>query len=68
MIRIIVQTDDASMAANVGGNVLTTMRTFDVELPELEEFLRGADKKYMHRQAIGIELIGFASITEAKRG
>jgi hypothetical protein len=59
VIRIIVQTDDAQMAANVGGHVHTEHRTFDVDLPELEAFLREPhDQKwtYAHRQVIGVQL------------
>lgn len=61
-IRIIVRTDDAAMACNVGGTVLSEFRTFDVELPELEAFLRGQpvahpSTKYDHRQVIGVEIV-----------
>ena len=55
MIRIIVQTDDANMAGNVGGSVHTSHRTFDVDLPELEAFLRDGGGTYSHRQVIGVE-------------
>lgn len=55
MLRIIVQTDDANMAAHVGGNVHTTHRTFDVELPELEAFLSNTDT-YAQRRVIGVEV------------
>lgn len=55
MIRLVVRTDDAGMAANVGGNVDTSYKTFDVDLPEVEAFLR--DKgKYMHIRLVGCEL------------
>lgn len=56
MIRVIVQTDDAGMAANVGGNVLTTTKTFDITADELEKFLREQLGQYAHRQVIGVEL------------
>lgn len=56
MIRIIVRTDSAGMAANVGGSVQTTFRTFDVELTEVEAFLREDQGTYGHRQVTGIEL------------
>jgi hypothetical protein len=55
MIRVIVQTDDADMAANVGGDVHTTLRSFDIDIPELEKFLREDIGKYAHRQVIGVE-------------
>lgn len=59
MLKIIVRTDDASMAANVGGSVLTTLRSFDANLPELEAFLRETEAprlQYTQRQVIGVEL------------
>ena len=57
-IRIIVQTCDASMAANVGGPVDTSFNTFDIEAPELEEFLRSNRPRLGLRQVIGAELLG----------
>lgn len=54
MIRIIVQTDDCGMACNVGGRVVTQFRTFDVELPAVEAFLREPQGGYGKRQVIGI--------------
>lgn len=60
MLRIVVQTDDASMAANVGGKVETKFRTFDIDAPELEAFLREPEGKkwqFTQRQAVGIEVI-----------
>ncbi len=36
MIRFIVRRDNAAMAANVGGSVLTTMHTVDADVSELE--------------------------------
>lgn len=57
MIRITVTTDDSSMAANVGGNVLTTHKSFDVRAPELEAFMREAMGDYQQRQFTAWELI-----------
>lgn len=58
MIRIIVQTDDAGMAANVGGHVHTTYKTFDVDLPEIEAFLREPKEAgYVHRHFVGAEIV-----------
>lgn len=59
MLRIIVRTDDASMAVNVGGAVHTSFRTFEIDAPELEAFLReptGKNWSYAGRHVIGIEL------------
>lgn len=55
MIRLTVQTDDANMAANCGGHVLTTLRTFVIDAPELEAFLKDQGG-YIHRQIIGYEV------------
>lgn len=59
MIRIIVRADDAALAANVGGSVKTTFKTFDLEFKELEVFLREGDKNpYGHRYVVGVEVVG----------
>ena len=55
MIRVIVQTCDANMAAHVGGPVETTFATFDIEAPELESYLRVSPNPGL-RQVIGVEL------------
>jgi len=57
MIRIVVRVDNANMAANVGGSVETTFRTFDVDIPALEAFLRAAQGRYSHANVLGIELL-----------
>ena len=57
MIRVIVETCDAQMAANVGGSVHTTFRTFDIEAPELDRFLRENLGLQCHRQVTGVELL-----------
>lgn len=69
MLRIIVRTDDASMAANVGGSVETTFATFDVEAPEVETFLSAKINhgvKYSHRQVVGIEVLRRPDNTEGE--
>lgn len=58
MLRVIVQTDHANMAGNVGGNVLTTVKSFDIFNPQLEEFLAADQGRYGHRQVIGVEMVG----------
>lgn len=57
MIRILVRVDNACMAANVGGSVETTFRTFDVDIPALEAFLRAEQGTYAHANVLGIELL-----------
>jgi hypothetical protein len=54
------------MAANVGGNVETTFRTFEFGIGPLEDFLREKLGNYAHRQVIGVEL--FTVDTEGKHG
>jgi hypothetical protein len=60
-IRIIVRTDNAQMAVNVGGAVYTYFRTFDVELPEIEAALdsggRHEDGSFEHTQVVGVEVL-----------
>jgi hypothetical protein len=60
-LRLIVRTDDAAMAANVGGSVHTEYDTFEIEAPEVERFLRtgkgSPEWTYAHRQIVGVELI-----------
>lgn len=57
-IRVIVRTDDAGMAANIGGDVHTTFRTFDIEAAELEAFLTSnRGNAYTERHVIGVELL-----------
>lgn len=56
-IRLLVRTDDAAMPSHVGGSVLTTFKTFDVELPEVEAFLSESQGTYAHRQLVGVEVI-----------
>lgn len=61
MIRIIVRTDSAAMAANVGGSVYVKYRTFDVDLPEVEQALRSGgyneDGSFEHTQVVGVEIL-----------
>lgn len=61
-LRIIVRTDNMNHAAHVGAPVVTTYRTFDVDLPEVEEYLRAGgyneDGSFLVRQVIGAEEIG----------
>lgn len=56
MIRIIVRTDDAGMAANVGGAVLSKFKTVDIDCPEVEAILR-KESSLAHSQVVGVELL-----------
>lgn len=49
MIRLVVTICDAAMAVNVGGNVMTTYKTFDIEHAELEKLLNQDDPKNSYR-------------------
>ena len=40
MLRIVIQTTDFGEAVNIGGPVVTTLRSFDVDIPDLERHLR----------------------------
>lgn len=62
MIRLIVRIDDATMAANVGGAVHTTYRTFDIEHPEIEKLLTTSGVK--PDQFCYATLVGAAAITK----
>jgi hypothetical protein len=60
MLRIIVREDNFGMAAHVGGPVQTTFKTFDVELPECEQFIlefEGVSGCYVTRTISGVEVI-----------
>jgi hypothetical protein len=60
VIRVVVETCDAGMAANVGGSVHREIRTFDIEATALEAFLREPGHSLQHRQVIGVEIIAAA--------
>jgi len=58
MLRIVVENCDAAMAANVGGTVHKTIKTFDVDLPELEAHLiKHNEYQYDHSQVVGVEIL-----------
>lgn len=57
MIRIIVRTVDIGSAINVGGPVDTKFKTFDVSLPELEEYLERRSQ-YESKEVIGVDVVG----------
>lgn len=61
MIRIICSETDAGALAHGAGDLERSHKTFDVELPEVEAWLResrphGTDN-YLTRQFLGIELL-----------
>lgn len=57
-IRIIVRECDLGAAMHVGGPVNTRHRSFDVELPELEQHLRAEGQPdYLRREVIGVEVL-----------
>jgi hypothetical protein len=55
-VRLIVRRDNAGMAVNVGGAVLTEYRTYDIEHPELERYLTELDA-LSHAQVCGAETV-----------
>jgi hypothetical protein len=60
MVRIIVHIANASMAANVGGPVQQTFKTFDIDHPELEKLLTAPDgtNSYCEAFVSGAEVVG----------
>ncbi|MGY3588061.1 hypothetical protein [Bradyrhizobium sp. USDA 4350] len=68
-LRIIVRTDNAVQAAHVGGAVDTRYRTFDVDLPEIEAFLRDggiSENSFLIRQVVGVEIVREDACSTAK--
>jgi len=60
MLRIIIRETDCSGAANVGGPVHQNIKSFDVDLPEVEAYLleyKGKGRiEYLTREVIGVEI------------
>jgi hypothetical protein len=57
MIRIIVQQVDCIDAANVGGPVSVSFKTYEVESPKLEMFLREKVSALVQRRVVGAEVV-----------
>lgn len=57
MIRLVMRQDDMGHAANSGGPVVTEYKTFDIEAPQVETWLRENSGLYMQRQLVGIEVL-----------
>ena len=55
MIRIVCRDTDVGAAVNVGGPVNLTYKTFDVELPAVEEWLR--EPIAYRREVIAVEIL-----------
>lgn len=53
MLRLIVRSVDCGAACHVGGPVATKFATFDIDAPEVEQYLKGAEK-YEDREVIGV--------------
>ena len=56
MIRLVCSELDC-FAVNVGGNGHTQMKTFDVELPEVEAWLSDKSGMYIQRAFVGVEIL-----------
>ena len=56
MIRIIMRNVNFAEAANVGGPVHETLKSFDVHLPDVEAWLREKGP-WFWRSTIGIEIL-----------
>lgn len=60
MLRIICKESYMGHAVHVGGPIETKTRTFDVHLPGVDVYLRGAEGvDYIVREVIGVELLPF---------
>jgi hypothetical protein len=60
MIRIICKVVDEAGAIHIGSPVSIAYKTFDVELPEVEEFLllhKGDAQYYQERSVVGVEVL-----------
>ena len=58
MLRVLCRMEDAGKAANVGGSVDCEYKTFDVDLPEVEEYIRPQpDLTYRYVEVIGVEVL-----------
>jgi hypothetical protein len=58
MLRIICRRSDDCCTVNTGAPPLIEHRTFDVDLPEIEAWLRSNPEfKYEQKQVIGVEII-----------
>jgi hypothetical protein len=55
-IRIIVREVETGAACNVGGPVNVSHKTFDIDAPQLEAYLRVA-QSYTTREVVGCELL-----------
>ncbi len=66
MIRIVCQSSDPGMAINIGGPIHLDMKTFDVDLPEVEAWFAGKIGTYESRDFIGIEIL--PKTEDQKRG
>jgi len=56
MIRVICYENDYSDAANVGGRNIETYKTFDIQAPEIEAWIK-AESKWRTRTISGFEII-----------
>lgn len=56
MLRVVFQRIHTGAACNIGGPVTSSVRTFDVDLPEVEQFMRSEDK-WNDVNVIGIEVL-----------
>ncbi len=57
MIRLITRMVDIGAAANVGGPVDSRFKTFDVLIPELEQYLKKNNCQYVSCEVIGVEVV-----------
>ena len=59
-LRIVVREDDATMMVHAGSAVHTRVKTFDVDIPTLEAYLREpveTHMQYVERVVVGVEVL-----------
>lgn len=61
MIRIIVHAADFGGAAHFGSPVVHVHKTFDVDLPAVESFLRSHNGQWETANVAGVELLSEAA-------
>lgn len=57
MIRVLCRQIDGSNMANVGGPLEESYRTFDIDFPQLEDWLRKSGESFLTRSVIGVEVL-----------
>jgi hypothetical protein len=65
MLRLIVRHTDTSNMTPHGGTHITTFKTFDIAVPEVERLIRDNGQHYQH-QVVGVELLPEQAVAAAR--